>query len=167
MHRSKSEVDQGRSLVRFSCEQRGHKLHLSCSTVSRRESEEKPGSMVISCLFPPNKDECYLTSADFIRLISLLVDPRAAKLSIEAKNRFRRCLEVFHPITVRKKDKGDSGLFNYLMCMPAPRPIAIMKDIKLFSWDVLEVGLLKILNKYVSTTLSTQLALLTHLYTGF
>lgn len=108
--------------------------------------------MVISCLFPPDKNQCYLTSADFIRLISLLVDPRIAKLSIEAKNRFRRGLEVYHPITVRKKDKGDAQLFNYLMCIPAPRPITIMKDIKLFPWDVLKSGLLKILGKYVSIT---------------
>lgn len=134
--------------MRFFRHQIGRQITLSFIPISGNEQDD--GDVVVSCLLPPEQSDCFITSVDFIRLIALLVAPTGKNLSINAKNRIRRNLEVFHPVTIKKTDSKTAALFNYLMCMRDPKPVTISKDIKIFEWCALGDGLAKILAKYVS-----------------
>lgn len=151
-HRSAAEKNQGRRLVRFSRKQIGRVVTLSFELVTSysKEDDDAENKIIISCLLPPEQKFHFITSVDFVRLISMLVNPTTKKLSIEEKNRVRRSLEVFQPLTLKKHEASTAGIFNYLMCLHTPRPFTIAKDIKMFEWYTLEDGLAKILAKYVS-----------------
>lgn len=93
-----------------------------------------------------NLDDCYITSVDIIYLLEAIVGNR---FSVEEKNRIRRNLEGFKPMTV-SKSKSNSGFFSLIMGFPHPRPRNIEKDVKVFSWKLLKKALEKIVGKYVS-----------------
>jgi len=73
--------------------------------------------------------------------------------TVEEKNRIRRNLEGFRPITVSKNKPGSEDFFKLIMGFPNPKPRNIEKDVKVFPWDVLGVALKKIIGKYVSSEL--------------
>lgn len=135
--------------MHFSRHQTGHRIQLFVGPITRADLVRTEG-VTVNCLKPPGQENCYITSADLVRLTTLLINPSAKMLGIEEKNRIRRSLESFEPATVKKDQSESVGLFNYLMCITEPRPITIAKDIKIFKWCILKEALEKILAKYVS-----------------
>ena len=111
-------------------------------------------SIVISCIFRDDKNECYVTSVDTIYLLEALV---GARFSVEEKNRIRRNLEGFKPTTVSKSKVDSEPFFSTIMGYVAPRPRTIEKDVKVFPWKVLSSALKKIIGKYVRKDLSSHL----------
>lgn len=72
------------------------------------------------------------------------------RFTVEEKNRIRRNLEGFRPITVSKSKPGSEDFFKLIMGFPNPKPRNIEKDVKVFPWDILGQALKKIIGKYVS-----------------
>lgn len=106
-----------------------------------------PNSIVISCIYREDKNECFVTSVDAIYLLEALVGVR---FSVEEKNRIRRNLEGFRPVTVSKAKAGAEDFFKLVMGFPNPKPRNIEKDVKVFPWKVFGTALKKIIGKYVS-----------------
>jgi hypothetical protein len=72
------------------------------------------------------------------------------RFSVEEKNRIRRNLEGFRPITVSKNKQGAEDFFKLVMSFPNPKPRNIEKDVKVFPWKIFGTALKKIIGKYVS-----------------
>lgn len=106
---------------------------------------------IVSCILNDATDECYVTSVDIISLLEALI---ASKFSVEEKNRIRRNLEGFKPMTVSKAKVADP-FFALIMSFPSPRPRNIEKDVKVFPWKLLPEALQKIVGKYVSDSFNT------------
>ena len=111
--------------------------------------DRPPNSVCISCIYWEEKQECFVTSVDTIYLLEQLV---AARFTVEEKNRIRRNLEGFRPLTVSKGKSDSEEFFKVIMAFPAPKPRNIEKDVKVFHWKDLASALKKIIGKYVSIT---------------
>ena len=109
----------------------------------------QPNSIVISCIYREDKNECFVTSVDAIYLLEALVGTR---FTVEEKNRIRRNLEGFRPITVSKTKPGSEAFFKLIMSFPNPKPRNIEKDVKVFPWSIFGPALKKIISKYVSSS---------------
>ena len=109
--------------------------------------DRPPNSVCISCIYWEEKNECFVTSVDTIYLLEQLV---AARFTVEEKNRIRRNLEGFRPLTVSKGKPDSEEFFKVIMAFPAPKPRNIEKDVKVFHWKDLASALKKIIGKYVS-----------------
>jgi len=108
--------------------------------------DRPPNSICISCIFWEDKNECFVTSVDTIYLLEQLV---AARFTVEEKNRIRRNLEGFRPLTVSKAKPDSEEFFKLIMGFPSPKPRNIEKDVKVFPWKILVHALKKIIGKYV------------------
>jgi len=106
-----------------------------------------PQGICISCIWWAEQKECYVTSVDTIYLLESLV---AIRFTVEEKNRIRRNLEGFRPITVSKTRSDSEDFFSVIMGFPNPKPRNIEKDVKVFPWKNLHLALKKIIGKYVS-----------------
>ncbi len=141
------EWDNRRRIVMFSKKQNGTVLTTSFRPIS--VTERPPNSICISCIYWAEKDECYVTSVDTISLLEqLLTWP--TKFSVEEKNRIRRNLEGFRPLTVSKAKPESEEFFKIIMAFGNPKPRNIEKDVKVFPWKILPQALKKIISKYVS-----------------
>jgi hypothetical protein len=141
-----------RRLVQFTRQQNRSTVHATFQPIS--QSEYRPDSIVISCIFREDMNECYLTSVDTIYLLEGLV---GTKFTVAEKNRIRRNLEVFKPITCSKTNSDAGKLYRLIVGYSNPRPRNIDKDLKIFAWKALAPALVKIMGKYVSLS-----RLLTH-----
>lgn len=138
-----------RRIVMFKRSQSGATITTTFSPVTA--DERPPKSVCISCIYWEEKSECYVTSVDTIYLLEHLV---ANRFTTEEKNRIRRNLEHFRPLTVSKSKKPDSEeFFKLIMGFPNPKPRNIEKDVKVFPWKILVHALKKIIGKYVSRNL--------------
>ncbi|KAG2224999.1 hypothetical protein INT45_000120, partial [Circinella minor] len=99
--------------------------------------------VVMSCI--TFKQNLWITSVDLIHLLEYIM---RVTLNIEEKNRIRRNLEGFHPITVSKHEEETVDLYYHVMGFKAPFPRSIEKDFKIFDWHILPYALKKILVKY-------------------
>ena len=88
-----------------------------------------------------------MTSVDMIQLLEFLV---AVRFTVEEKNRIRRNLEGFKPLTVAKGKFESERFFETIMKFENPKPRNIEKDVKVFPWRILAYALTKIIGKYVS-----------------
>ncbi|KAJ1022636.1 hypothetical protein NDA18_004978 [Ustilago nuda] len=140
---SHDEWRSGRRLVQFWRRQEGTTIHATFRPVL--PSQYVPNSIVISCIFREDKNECFITSVDTIYLLEALV---ASRFTVEEKNRIRRNLEGFRPITVSKNKRECERFFKLIMSFPDPKPRNIEKDVKVFPWKVLASALCKIIGKY-------------------
>lgn len=141
------EWDNRRRIVMFSKKQSGNTLQTNFRPVS--VNERPPNSICISCIYWAEKDECYVTSVDTISLLEqLLTAP--TKFTVEEKNRIRRNLEGFRPLTVSKAKPESEEFFKIIMAFGPPKPRNIEKDVKVFPWKILPQALKKIISKYVS-----------------
>lgn len=138
------ELQEGRRLVQFWRKQEGTTIHATFRPIMLDQYVKN--SIVVSCIFRADRNECFITSVDTILLLEALV---ASRFSIEEKNRIRRNLEGFHPETVRKHSGGSEDFFKRIMNFKDPKPRTIAKDVKTFSWKVLEHALCKVIEKYV------------------
>jgi hypothetical protein len=138
-----------RRLIQFWRWQKGTTIEANVKVISQEEYDQVSGQGIVtlSCIFNPHDHRTYVTSVDVIYLLESLV---ASQFSVEEKNRIRRNLEGFKPITVSKTKGVTEEFFRIIMGFPQPRPRNIEKDIKVFSWDSLAPALYKIIGKYVS-----------------
>ncbi|KAJ5584423.1 uncharacterized protein N7459_004223 [Penicillium hispanicum] len=157
---SKQERESQRRLVQFTRSQTGSTIHADFKPVT--PEERAPNSICISCILWAEKDECYVTSVDTIYLLESLV---AVRFTVEEKNRIRRNLEGFRPLTVSKAKADSEEFFKVIMGFPAPKPRNIEKDVKVFPWKILSHALKKIIGKYSASYSSTAGALPTPMTT--
>ena len=102
-----------RRLVQFFRKQEGNTIVASFQPASMQNIA--PNSIVISCIFREDKNECFVTSVDTIYLLEALV---AVRFTVEEKNRIRRNLEGFKPITVSKSKSDSEAFFKLIMGFP-------------------------------------------------
>ncbi|KAI9371286.1 hypothetical protein BJX61DRAFT_534934 [Aspergillus egyptiacus] len=144
------EQDAQRRLVEFTRIQSGSTIHADFKPVT--SEERAPNSICISCIYWAERDECFVTSVDTIYLLESLVGVR---FTVEEKNRIRRNLEGFRPLTVSKSKTDSEEFFKVIMGFPAPKPRNIEKDVKVFPWRILSHALKKIIGKYSASYSST------------
>jgi hypothetical protein len=142
---SEDEWEAKRRLVVFRRSQSGSTISTTFQAVT--PEERPPQSICISCIYWEEKEECFVTSVDTIYLLEQLV---AAHFTVEEKNRIRRNLEHFRPLTVSKGKPESEEFFKVIMGFPTPKPRNIEKDVKVFHWKDLDAALKKIIGKYVS-----------------
>ncbi|KAI0268792.1 hypothetical protein BC834DRAFT_968225 [Gloeopeniophorella convolvens] len=133
----------GRRLVRFFRKHVGDDLLVSSRPIRQEEYNER--LVVISCIYRHETAERWVTSVDIIYLLQYFVQEA---FSVEEKNRIRRNLEMFAPITISKTKVEQEHFFKQIMGFPVPRPRHIEKDIKVFKWKKLAPALDKIMQKY-------------------
>lgn len=150
------EWSANRRIVMFKRSQSGCTITATFSPVT--VDERPPNSICISCIFWEAKNECFVTSVDTIYLLEQLV---AARFTVEEKNRIRRNLEGFRPLTVSKAKPDSEEFFKLIMGFPSPKPRNIEKDVKVFPWKILVHALKKIIGKYVSSTRLLNYSILT------
>lgn len=147
---SDEEFELKRRLVHFQRSQSGCTITTTFQPVS---ADERPSNSVcISCIYWQDKQECFVTSVDTIYLLEQLV---AVKFTVEEKNRIRRNLEGFRPVTVSKGKPESSDFFAVIMAFGTPKPRNIEKDVKVFHWKDLSQALKKIISKYSASPSST------------
>ena len=144
-HWSMEEWDTKRRLVLFTRSQSGSTIQADFKPVS--PEDRPPNSICISCIWWEERKECFVTSVDTIFLLESLV---AVRFTVEEKNRIRRNLEGFRPLTVSKAKPDSEEFFKIIMGFPTPKPRNIEKDVKVFPWKILKHALKKIIGKYVS-----------------
>ena len=149
---TQEEWENRRRIVHFRKSQTGSTLTTTFRAVS--VNERPANSICISCIYWQEKNECYVTSVDTIHLLEQLV-AAPARFSVEEKNRIRRNLEGFHPLTVSKAKAESEEFFKLIMGFPNPKPRNIEKDVKVFPWKILEQALKKIIGKYSASPSST------------
>ncbi|MCJ1360938.1 hypothetical protein MMC16_000033 [Acarospora aff. strigata] len=150
------EWEVKRRLVQFWRSQSGSTINANFKPVT--PEERPPNSICISCIWWEEKKECFVTSVDTIYLLESLVGVR---FTVEEKNRIRRNLEGFRPLTVSKAKADSEDFFKIIMGFPNPKPRNIEKDVKVYSWKILAHALKKIIGKYSASYSSTAGALLT------
>ncbi|CCU75918.1 transcriptional regulator protein [Blumeria hordei DH14] len=147
---SEVELEARRRLVLFKRSQSGSTI---TATFHPTSPEERPqDSICVSCIYWQEKKECFVTSVDTIYLLQKLV---AAQFTVEEKNRIRRNLEGFRPLTVSKGKSDSEEFFKVIMAFPNPKPRNIEKDVKVFHWHDLCGALKKIIGKYSASPSST------------
>ncbi|KAJ6134899.1 hypothetical protein N7512_000059, partial [Penicillium capsulatum] len=151
---TKEERCTQRRLVQFTRSQTGSTIHADFKPVTPEERAQH--SICISCILWEGKEEYYVTSVDTIYLLESLVGVR---FTVEEKNRIRRNLEGFRPLTVSKAKPDSEEFFKVIMGFPAPKPRNIEKDVKVFPWKILSLALKKIIGKYSASYSSTAGAL--------
>jgi hypothetical protein len=142
---TREEFEAKRRLVQFERSQNGSTINTTFAPIT---PEARPArSICVSCILWEEKDECFITSVDTIFLLEQLVNVR---FTVEEKNRIRRNLEGFRPLTVSKAKPDSEEFFKVIMGFPNPKPRNIEKDVKVFPWKILSHALKKIIGKYVS-----------------
>ncbi|KAI8093116.1 uncharacterized protein BX664DRAFT_328961 [Halteromyces radiatus] len=112
------------------------------------QSVQDPAT-IVSCIYWQERNDWFITSVDCIQLLEHLMDSR---FSVEEKNRVRRNLEGFRPVTVSKCKAESADFFKLIMSFPNPKPRNIEKDLKVFPWKALPYALKKIITKYTATS---------------
>ncbi|KAK5006455.1 hypothetical protein LTR28_006470 [Elasticomyces elasticus] len=149
-HWTHDEFEARRRLVQFRRSQAGSIITTSFEAVT--PEERSPNSICISCIWWEQKQEAFVTSVDTIYLLESLV---AVRFTVEEKNRIRRNLEGFRPLTVSKAKPESEEFFKTIMGFPNPKPRNIEKDVKVFPWRILAHALKKIIGKYSASYSST------------
>ena len=151
---TEDQRNASRKLIEFSREQVNSTIHATFKTVT--PEERQPHNITVSCIRWKERDECYVTSVDTIFLLESLIGVR---FTVEEKNRIRRNLEGFRPMTVSKAKLDSEEFFKTIMGFPHPKPRNIEKDVKVFPWKVLSQALKKIIGKYSASYSSTASAM--------
>jgi hypothetical protein len=144
------EWNNRRRLVQFWRRQENNEI--ICTFAPVAPSDLQPNSIVVSCIYWEDRNECFITSVDTIFLLESLIGVR---FTVEEKNRIRRNLEGFRPLTVSKLKPDSAEFFKLLMSFPNPKPRNIEKDVKAFHWKTLPLALKKIIGKYTASYSST------------
>ncbi|CAO0797430.1 unnamed protein product [Mucor circinelloides] len=143
------EWDHRRRLVQFWREQHSNKITTTFQPVPQDERASNSGNIVVSCIYWMERNDFFITSVDCIYLLECLMDIR---FSVEEKNRIRRNLEGFRPLTVSKCKAESADFFKLIMSFPNPKPRNIEKDVKVFPWKTLPYALKKIVTKYTASS---------------
>ncbi|KAL2020625.1 hypothetical protein VTK56DRAFT_8115 [Thermocarpiscus australiensis] len=154
---TQEEWQNKRRLVLFKRQQTGSVLTVSFKPVSA--AERPPQSICISCIWWEEKQGCYVTSVDIMHLLEQLLAPRN-RFGVDEKNRIRRNLEGFRPVTVSKSKAEGEEFFKIIMGFGNPKPRNIEKDIKVYQWKDLSGALYKIISKYSASSTTTTAAMM-------
>ncbi|CAO3597392.1 unnamed protein product [Absidia cylindrospora] len=147
------EQQDHRRLVRFWRRQQGqHEIICNFQVIPPTNKMNTPQDIIVSCIYWENKDDYFITSVDIIYLLEALI---GVKFTTEEKNRVRRNLEGFRPLTVSKLKPDSGDFFKRIMAFNHPKPRNIEKDLKVFSWSSLPTALKKIISKYSASYSST------------
>lgn len=147
------EWEQRRRLVQFWREPNGNEIRCTFNPVAQGERiTTNSDHIVVSCIYWAERNDCFITSVDCIHLLESLMDIR---FSVEEKNRVRRNLEGFRPLTVSKCKADSADFFKLIMSFPNPKPRNIEKDVKVFPWKTLPYALKKIVTKYTASSYNT------------
>ncbi|KAJ2806760.1 hypothetical protein H4R20_001567 [Coemansia guatemalensis] len=119
-----------------------------CTFKAVSVADRVPNSTIVSCIFWEEKQDFFITSVDCIHLLESLI---AVRFTVEEKNRIRRNLEGFRPLTVSKCKAESADFFKLIMSFPNPKPRNIEKDVKVFPWRILPLALKKIIGKYTAS----------------
>ena len=138
------EFDEKRRLIKFYRFQSGNDITILCQPIAARHYD--PNSCIVSCIYSDDKDACFITSVDLIYLLEFIVQTRFV---IEEKNRIRRNLEGYHPITLSKNKEDTEPFFKRVMGFNNPKPRNIEKDVKVFLWKATSEAVKKITGKYL------------------
>ena len=165
---SMEERQHSRRIVGFSKSPMRDTIHIHCFPVA--PADYRPNLITISCVYcipqdlsgnttgkkKPNDSadrypeilgKCIFTSVDIIILLERIVD---ASFDVQEKNRIRRNLEGYHPVTIKKE--GDTlPFFNQLMSYQDPKTRNIEKDIKVFKWEYISKAMKTIFTKYTAS----------------
>lgn len=144
-HWTPDEWSAKRRIVRFGRSQSGSEIHTNFEPVA--PDDRPPSGICISCILWAERQEFFVTSVDTIFLLESLI---GVVFTVEEKNRIRRNLEGFRPMTVSKAKSDKESFFKVIMGFPVPKPRNIEKDVKVFPWKILAHALKKIIGKYVS-----------------
>ncbi|KAI8647128.1 hypothetical protein BD408DRAFT_358767 [Parasitella parasitica] len=148
------EWEHRRRLVQFWREQNGNEIRCTFDPVAQGERiTTNSGHIVVSCIYWAERNDCFITSVDCIHLLESLMDIR---FSVEEKNRVRRNLEGFRPLTVSKCKAESADFFKLIMGFPNPKPRNIEKDVKVFPWKTLPYALKKIVTKYTASSYNSK-----------
>ncbi|KAJ2722883.1 hypothetical protein GGI07_003010 [Coemansia sp. Benny D115] len=139
-----------RRLVQFW--RRHENNNIFCTFKAVAAANRVPNSIVVSCIYWEEKHDFFITSVDCIHLLESLI---AVRFTVEEKNRIRRNLEGFRPLTVSKCKAESAEFFKLIMSFPNPKPRNIEKDVKVFPWRILSLALKKIISKYTASYNST------------
>ncbi|KAJ2029647.1 hypothetical protein IWW57_001591 [Coemansia sp. S610] len=139
-----------RRLVQFW--RRHESNNILCTFKAVPAADRVPNSIVVSCIYWEEKQDFFVTSVDCIHLLESLI---AVRFTVEEKNRIRRNLEGFRPLTVSKCKAESAEFFKLIMSFPNPKPRNIEKDVKVFPWRILPLALKKIISKYTASYSST------------
>ncbi|KAJ1678176.1 hypothetical protein EV182_004622, partial [Spiromyces aspiralis] len=104
-----NEVQCQRRLVQFWRYPTANGIHCTFKAVA--SAERIPSSTVVSCIYWQEKNDFFITSVDCIYLLEALISLR---FSVEEKNRIRRNLEGFRPLTVSKAKPESSRFFRLI-----------------------------------------------------
>jgi len=126
------------------------KMGISCSI--QKPPHQSPYS--VCCFYWGQMKSYFFTGIDCIRLIEALT---FKSYSLEQKNRIRRNLEGFHPLTVMGSKPICQDIFQLIMTVTKPRPKNFDRGIKVFPWEVLAIALIKIMAKYGTAEVSPEL----------
>lgn len=137
------EAFSSRRILWFTREQYDAEVRLKFKFID--PEEWVPDMVAISCILDQSTQSYYFTSIDYINLLEFIV---GRKLSIEEKNRTRRNLEAFKPMTISKHNVEHGDFFWLIMSFCPPRPRNIVREIKVFPWEMLQEALNKIVSKY-------------------
>ncbi|ORZ22969.1 hypothetical protein BCR42DRAFT_403697 [Absidia repens] len=147
------EQQDHRRLVRFWRRQQGqHEIICHFQAIPPTNKVNSPQEIIVSCIYWENKDDYFITSVDLIYLLEALIGVR---FTTEEKNRVRRNLEGFRPLTVSKLKPESGDFFKRIMAFNHPKPRNIEKDLKVFAWSSLPTALKKIISKYSASYSST------------
>ncbi|KAI8350604.1 hypothetical protein EDC96DRAFT_519366 [Choanephora cucurbitarum] len=150
------EWENQRRLVQFWRRQEGNEVTCKFATLTLPAEKSKQPDMskiiVVSCIYWREKNDYFITSVDCIYLLENLIGVR---FTVEEKNRIRRNLEGYRPLTVSKLKAESADFFKLIMGFPNPKPRNIEKDVKVFPWTTLGVALKKIISKYTASYSST------------
>ncbi|KAJ2347500.1 hypothetical protein GGF43_004745, partial [Coemansia sp. RSA 2618] len=139
-----------RRLVQFW--RRHENNNIFCTFKAVAAADRVPNSIVVSCIYWEERQDFFITSVDCIYLLESLI---AVRFTVEEKNRIRRNLEGFRPLTVSKCKAESADFFKLIMSFPNPKPRNIEKDVKVFPWRILPLALKKIIGKYTASYSST------------
>lgn len=148
------EWENQRRLVQFWRRQEGNEVTSRFEPFYMPTDKSKDISklIIVSCIYYKEKNDYYVTSVDCIYLLEHLI---GVKFTVEEKNRIRRNLEGYKPLTVSKLKPESAEFFKLIMGFPNPKPRNIEKDVKVFPWSILGVALKKIISKYTASYSST------------
>ncbi|OAD76648.1 hypothetical protein PHYBLDRAFT_109665 [Phycomyces blakesleeanus NRRL 1555(-)] len=147
---SPDEVASGRRLVQFHSVWTNSTVRCVVERYHSGSSTIHPNDVtrsIASCIRWPGTNKYYITSVDCINIIQSIMNIR---LQVEEKNRVRRNLEGYKPITVSKCHPETADFFKLIMGFQNPKPRNIEKDIKVFPWETLEDALQKVVIKYTA-----------------
>jgi hypothetical protein len=145
-----SEENAGRRLVRFSRKQLGSLVELSFATHAPCNPHREKLEVVISCISLPDHEGLWVTSFDIVRLATYVLQ---IPLNTEMKNRARRNMASVDCKTLLRvipNEHSKTEAFTTIMEFEDPKPRSIEKSIKIYKWNVLEMCLSKILQRFVS-----------------